>query len=80
MYLTDIKGRNLEFKVNEGASFDDLVKAGKVMSVKESMSLFSNFGRQQIKKVFFKVSFNNPDELGKGKELVDKVSGLIAVN
>ncbi|ADN43952.1 hypothetical protein HMPREF0868_0152 [Mageeibacillus indolicus UPII9-5] len=22
------------------------------------------------------VSFNNPDELGKGKELVDKVSGL----
>ncbi len=25
------------------------------------------------------VSFNNPDELGSGKELVDKVSGLIAV-
>lgn len=25
------------------------------------------------------VRFNNPDELGKGKELVDKVSGLIKV-
>ena len=25
------------------------------------------------------VSFNNPDELGKGKEFVDKVSGLIKV-
>ena len=25
------------------------------------------------------VSFNNPDELGSGKELVDKVSGLIAI-
>ena len=25
------------------------------------------------------VSFNNPEELGSGKELVDKVSGLIAV-
>lgn len=25
------------------------------------------------------VSLNNPDELGKGKELVDKVSGLIKV-
>lgn len=25
------------------------------------------------------VSFNNPEELGYGKELIDKVSGLIAI-
>lgn len=33
----------------------------------------------KLQSFFLDVSFNNPDELGSGKELVDKVSGLIAV-
>lgn len=82
-YVSDrYKGKRFaEFEVNEGASFDDLVKAAGKSDVGERVDIIIQkfLENNKLKGLLPDVSFNNPDELGKGKELVDKVSGLIRV-
>lgn len=81
-YVSDrYKGQKYaEFEVTEGASFDDLIQAKGKPDVGERVDkIIQKFlETTNLKGEFPDVSFNNPDELGKGKELVDKVSGLIA--
>ncbi|WP_375168367.1 N-6 DNA methylase [Sneathia vaginalis] len=82
-YVSDrYKGKRFaEFEVNEGASFDDLVKAAGKKDVGEKVDIIIQkfLEDNKLKGLLPDVSFNNPDELGKGKELVDKVSELIKV-
>jgi len=82
-YVSDrYKGRKFaEFTVNPGASFDDLVAAKGKSDVGERVDkIIQKFLEDnRLQGSLPDVSFNNPDELGSGKELVDKVSGLIAV-
>ena len=82
-YVSDrYKGKRFaEFEVNEGASFDDLIKAAGKSDVGERVDVIIQkfLEDNKLKGLLPDVSFNNPDELGKGKELVDKVSGLIRV-
>ncbi|MCT7779746.1 MAG: type I restriction-modification system subunit M [Lactobacillus iners] len=82
-YVSDrYKGKRFaDFEVSEGASFDELVKACGKPDVGERVDIIIQkfLENNQLKGLLPDVSFNNPDELGKGKELVDKVSGLIKV-
>lgn len=82
-YVSDrYKGKRFaEFEVNEGRSFDDLIKAAGKSDVGEKVDIIIQkfLEDNKLKGLLPDVSFNNPDELGKGKELVDKVSGLIKV-
>lgn len=82
-YVSDrYKGQPFaEFTVKEGASFDDLIKAKGKSDVGERVDkiLQKFLEDNRLQGSLPDVSFNNPDELGSGKELVDKVSGLIAV-
>jgi len=82
-YVSDrYKGQRFaEFKVNEGASFDDLIAAKGKSDVGERVDkIIQKFLEEnRLQGSLPDVSFNNPDELGSGKELVDKVSGLIAI-
>ncbi|MGO3752015.1 MAG: N-6 DNA methylase [Peptoniphilaceae bacterium] len=70
-----------EFEIAEGASFEDLILAKGKPDVGERVDkIIQKFlETNNLKGALPDVSFNNPDELGKGKELVDKVSGLIAI-
>ncbi len=70
-----------EFKVSKGASFDDLIAAKGKSDVGERVDkiLQKFLEDNHLQGSLPDVSFNNPEELGSGKELVDKVSGLIAV-
>lgn len=82
-YVSDrYKGQRFaEFTVNEGASFDDLIAAKGKSDVGERVDkIIQKFLEEnRLQGSLPDVSFNNPDELGSGKELVDKVSGLIAI-
>ena len=82
-YVSDrYKGQRFaEFTVNEGASFDDLIAAKGKSDVGERVDkIIQKFLEEnRLQGSLPDVSFNNPDELGYGKELVDKVSGLIAI-
>lgn len=82
-YVSDrYKGQRFaEFTVNPGASFDDLVAAKGKSDVGERVDkIIQKFLEEnRLQGSLPDVSFNNPEELGAGKELVDKVSGLIAV-
>lgn len=82
-YVSDrYKGQPFaEFKISNGASFEDLVKAKGKSDVGERVDkIIQKFLEDnKLQGALPDVSFNNPDELGYGKELVDKVSGLIAV-
>lgn len=82
-YVSDrYKGQPFaEFKISDGASFDDLIKAKGKSDVGERVDkiLQKFLEDNKLQGALPDVSFNNPDELGYGKELVDKVSGLIAV-
>lgn len=82
-YVSDrYKGQRYgEFEIVEGASFDDLIAAKGKPDVGERVDkIIQNFlETNNLKGALPDVSFNNTDELGKGKELVDKVSGLIAI-
>lgn len=73
--------RRAQFKVSPGASFDDLIAAKKKSDVGERVDkiLQKFLEDNRLNGSLPEVSFNNPEELGSGKELVDKVSGLIAV-
>lgn len=82
-YVSDrYKGQRFaEFTVNEGASFDDLIAAKGKSDVGERVDkiLQKFLEDNRLQGSLPDVSFNNPEELGYGKELVDKVSGLIAI-
>lgn len=82
-YVSDrYKGQRYgEFEIAEGASFEDLIFAKGKPDVGERVDkIIQKFlETNNLKGALPDVSFNNPDELGKGKELVDKVSGLIAI-
>ena len=82
-YVSDrYKGQRFaEFTVNPGGSFDDLIAAKGKSDVGERVDVIIQkfLEDNHLQGSLPDVSFNNPDELGSGKELVDKVSGLIAV-
>ncbi len=82
-YVSDrYKGKRFaDFEISEGASFDDLVKACEKTDVGERVDIIIQrfLENNKLKGLLPDVSFNNPEELGKGKELVDKVSGLIKI-
>lgn len=70
-----------EFTIGKGASFEDLIAAKGKSDVGERVDkIIQKFLEDnRLQGSLPDVSFNNPDELGTGKELVDKVSGLISV-
>lgn len=82
-YVSDrYKGQRYgDFTVKEGASFDDLIAAKGKKDIGERVDkiLSAFLEENQLQGSLPDVSFNNEDELGRGKELVDKVTGLIAV-
>lgn len=82
-YVSDrYKGQPFaEYRISEGASFDDLIKAKNKSDVGERVDkiLQKFLEDNKLQGSLPDVSFNNRDELGTGKELVDKVSGLIGV-
>ena len=82
-YVSDrYKGQPFaEFTISQGASFDDLITAKGKSDVGERVDkIIQKFLEDnKLQGSLPDVSFNNPDELGSGKELVDKVSGLIGV-
>lgn len=82
-YVSDrYKGQPFaEFTISQGASFEDLIAAKGKSDVGERVDkIIQKFLEDnKLQGSLPDVSFNNPDELGSGKELVDKVSGLIAV-
>ncbi len=69
------------FKVAPGTSFDDLILAKGKPDVGERVDkIIQKFLEDNhLQGALPEVSFNNTDELGSGKELVDRVSGLIGV-
>lgn len=82
-YVSDrYKGQPFaEFTISKGASFEDLIAAKGKSDVGERVDkIIQKFLEDnRLQGSLPDVSFNNPDELGSGKELVDKVSGLIAI-
>lgn len=82
-YVSDrYKGQPFaEFTISKGASFEDLIAAKGRSDVGERVDkIIQKFLEDnRLQGSLPDVSFNNPEELGSGKELVDKVSGLIAV-
>lgn len=82
-YVSDrYKGQRYgDFIVEEGASFDDLIAAKGKKDIGERVDkiLSAFLEENQLQGSLPDVSFNNEDELGRGKELVDKVTDLIAV-
>lgn len=82
-YVSDrYKGQRYgDFTVGEGASFEDLVAAKGKKDIGERVDkiLSAFLEANQLQGSLPEVSFNNEDELGRGKELVDKVTGLIAI-
>ena len=82
-YVSDrYKGQPFaEFTISKGASFEDLIEAKGKSDVGERVDkIIQKFLEDNhLQGSLPDVSFNNPEELGSGKELVDKVSGLIAV-
>ena len=82
-YVSDrYKGQPFaEFTISKGASFEDLIAAKGKSDVGERVDkIIQKFLEDnRLQGSLPDVSFNNRDELGTGKELVDKVSGLIGV-
>lgn len=82
-YVSDrYKGQPFaEFTISAGASFEDLIAAKGKSDVGERVDkIIQKFLEDnRLQGSLPDVSFNNREELGSGKELVDKVSGLIAV-
>ena len=82
-YVSDrYKGQPFaEFTISKGASFEDLIAAKGKSDVGERVDkIIQKFLEDnRLQGALPDVSFNNRDELGTGKELVDKVSGLIGV-
>ena len=82
-YVSDrYKGERYgDYSVREGASFEDLVAAKGKTDIGERVDkiLSAFLEENQLQGSLPDVSFKNEDELGHGKELVDRVTKLIAV-
>lgn len=82
-YVSDrYKGQPFaEFMVSQGASFDDLIAAKGRSDIGERVDkiLQKFLEDNRLQGSLPDVSFNNREELGSGKELVDRVTGLIGV-
>ncbi len=82
-YVSDrYKGQPFaEYTVPDGASFDDLIALKGTSKIGEETDIIIQkfLEANGLQGALPDVSFNNHDELGNGKELVDKVSGLIGV-
>lgn len=82
-YVSDrYKGQPFaEFTVSQGASFDDLIVAKGKSDIGERVDkiLQKFLEDNKLQGSLPDVSFNNREELGSGKELVDRVTGLIGV-
>ena len=70
-----------EFTIPDGASFDTLINAKWKKDVGETVNktLQAFLDANKLNGSLPEVSFVNTNELGTGKELIDKVSGLIGV-
>ncbi len=67
--------------VPEGASFDDLValKGDKEIGDKINKVISNLAEENDLKGVIDVADFNNEDKLGKGKEMIDRLSRLVAI-
>lgn len=82
-YVTDKSKVDEDFliEVPEGGSFDDMVKAkGKANIGEEIDKVIAKLAEaNDLKGVIDVASFNDSDKIGKGKEMVDKLTNLINI-
>ncbi len=84
-YVTDkFKGvKYADITVPEGGSFDDLVVLKGDKNIGEKMdkviAALAEAGNNNLRGVIDNAHFNDEAKLGTGKEMVDKLSGLIAI-
>ena len=84
-YVTDkFKGEKYaDITVPEGGSFDDLVKLKGSKNIGEEMdkviAKLAEAGNNNLVGVITNARFNDESKLGKGQEMVDKLTGLIAI-
>jgi len=82
-YVTDrYKGDKwADIQVPEGGSFNDMVAAKGATSIGEKLNvIIGKLARaNDLKGVIDIADFNDEDQLGKGKEMVDKLTDLVAI-
>lgn len=84
-YVTDkFKGvKYADITVPDGGSFDDMVALKGTKNIGEGMdkviAKLAEAGRNQLRGVIDNAHFNDETKLGKGQEMVDKLTGLIAI-
>ena len=84
-YVTDkFKGvKYADITVPEGGSFDDLVALKGNKNIGEEMdkviAKLAEAGENNLRGVIDNAHFNDEAKLGSGKEMVDKLTGLIAI-
>ena len=84
-YVTDkIKGvKYADITVPEGGSFDEMVALKGTKNIGEGMdkviAKLAEAGNNQLRGVIDNAHFNDETKLGKGQEMVDKLTGLIAI-
>ncbi|MBR0121120.1 MAG: SAM-dependent DNA methyltransferase, partial [Clostridia bacterium] len=68
-----------DIEIPEGGSFNDMVALIGKDNIGEGINkIIAKLAEENnLRGVIDKVSFNDPDKLGKGKEMVDKLSKLI---
>ena len=84
-YVTDkFKGvKYADITVPEGGSFDDMLALKGAKNIGEGMdkviAKLAEAGNNQLRGVIDNAHFNDEAKLGKGQEMVDKLTGLIAI-
>lgn len=84
-YVTDkFKGvKYADITVPDGGSFDDMVDLKGTKNIGEGMdkviAKLAEAGNNQLRGVIDNAHFNDETKLGKGQEMVDKLTGLIAI-
>ena len=84
-YVTDkFKGvKYADITIPEGGSFDDLVAIKGDKNIGEKMdkviAKLADAGNNQLRGVIDNAHFNDESKLGKGDEMVDKLTGLISI-
>ena len=84
-YVTDkFKGvKYADITVPEGGSFDDIVALKNTANIGEEMdkviAKLAEAGSNQLHGVIDNAHFNDESKLGKGQEMVDKLTGLIGI-
>jgi len=82
-YVTDkFKGEKYaDINVPEGGSFDDMVaaKGDKNIGEKMDMIIAALAEANELRGIIDNAHFNDESKLGKGQEMVDKLTGLIAI-